>query len=467
MANGENSAWIKKRKFGHRDSTYYSKHPNLSQTEPICSAFYHPAAIQSQRISERGLELRDALKGIENDKGQQKKIAKKLEDLEAKFKNEEFAARKLQRISLALANFFHASCAGNLSLLKAVLRSFLARNDIRGLLPDEFQSFFGKDAAAAQGMLKALKAFLGLYKTKGSRDATTQNCHNAVATAVVTGDETEKRSLRKISRVSGISRRAVKLASLRRSDTAASWKLVERVTRSDKLPDWCLNLVDRWWHSEGSCEDNMHKNAVRIYSVTNPGEYSIHYRRYFIGNSQDCANLFYESQEYAEIKERLSLQLESRAIEAGRKLGSSSDRVFIGRQRLMKYKCPCIKKRGLTVCDCKVCNRVYLNLPTWHKRRRATHKGCGCNLKMTSSVDELEKAILCQRVEILSYQIPGISKPFCMPPRRCADGNCIKANIFNRKSESQCGWHQLQTCKADFGTEGLVRWWDYEPRLRS
>ena len=88
-------------------------------------------------------------------------------------------------------------------------------------------------------------------------------------------------------------------------------------------------------------------------------------------------------------------------------MASRSEGVVIGRRQLAEAKCPCIKERKATQCDCELCTFVTLGLgrlnlarPGWHEAFARTNGGKGCSCPLHDFSSEAEAAATAEAAAV-------------------------------------------------------------------
>ena len=141
-------------------------------------------------------------------------------------------------------------------------------------------------------------------------------------------------------------------------DRAGGWKRVKRARNANRV-DYAI--VGEAWESDLlSTPDNQNKELVKIYlgpdPVTGEQQYDVHPRRAQLYTNRKSLEKFRCSQ-YA-------MRLREAARAAGRKGG-----VILGKRQLVEARCPCIKRRKPSECDCLHHTFVELNLHAWDVAR--------------------------------------------------------------------------------------------------
>ena len=140
-------------------------------------------------------------------------------------------------------------------------------------------------------------------------------------------------------------------------DRASGWKRVKRA-RNSNLVDYAI--VGEAWESDLlSTPDNQNKELVKIYlgpdPVTGEQQYDVHSRRAQLYTNRKSLCVF-RSSHYAS-------RLRQSACAAGR------PGVILGKRQLLEARCPCIKRRKPSECDCLHHTFVELNLHAWDVAR--------------------------------------------------------------------------------------------------
>jgi len=92
-----------------------------------------------------------------------------------------------------------------------------------------------------------------------------------------------------------------------KTEAEGGWRLIATKGHSDRM-DW--SPVARWWHTEGSTEDNDSKGPVRVSLSKNGGRvdddgavlFEVHHRRYPNDNRRRLRQHFLASAEYGAMK---------------------------------------------------------------------------------------------------------------------------------------------------------------------
>lgn len=278
-------------------------------------------------------------------------------------------------------------------------------------------------------------------------------------------------------------------------------------------------IVDEFWHSElASDPDNQNKEKVGVYlGVDANGDalYDLHPRRAQTGNLITLLGKFRKSEFGKRFRDETATKKRPKGAQ-------------LGRRQLAEARCPCIKKRSATQCDCQLCTYVEENLTHLHKARRSWHaaeqeKGSGCRchihkwLALSTVEEETEEAIWHtaaaaasepdaelssrwleataaaesirgKRARALSYDgmtaspdalidallpcgkrsYPDYSvtgaSVFRCHDRACAEGTCPK-QIFDRRNA--CGWENLFSidCPLESSKE-RYDWWIWSKQQR-
>jgi hypothetical protein len=150
-------------------------------------------------------------------------------------------------------------------------------------------------------------------------------------------------------------------------DRAGGWKRVKRAHNANRV-DYSI-VTEAWESSLLSTPDNQNKELVKIYHkpeqvkiylgpdpVTGQQQYDVHPRRAQLYTNRKSLEVF-RCSEYA------TRQREA-ARAAGRKGG-----VIVGKRQLVEARCPCIKRRKPSECDCLHHTFVELNLHAWDVAR--------------------------------------------------------------------------------------------------
>ena len=141
-------------------------------------------------------------------------------------------------------------------------------------------------------------------------------------------------------------------------DRAGGWRRIKRA-RNANCVDYAI-VAEAWESDLLSTPDNQNKELVKIYlgrdPVTGDQLYDVHPRRAQLYTNRQSLEKF-RCSEYA------TRQREA-ARAAGRKGG-----VIVGKRQLVEARCPCIKRRKPSECDCLHHTFVELNLHAWDVAR--------------------------------------------------------------------------------------------------
>jgi hypothetical protein len=163
--------------------------------------------------------------------------------------------------------------------------------------------------------------------------------------------------------------------------------------------------------------------------------------------------------------------------------------VAVGVKLLTKGRCPCVKPRHASECDCKICSLVHHNLRIFNKSRqvwwkRYTTCACAtCSDEQTNaawrgtskSLRALEGALLpCGKVP---YRRSRSTTGRRLRYRKCTQGNCAfgKPPAFRPPCPGRtaadfklCGWGKVvpKPCPIEHSDTERMRWHAWEPRLR-
>ena len=140
-------------------------------------------------------------------------------------------------------------------------------------------------------------------------------------------------------------------------DRAGGWQRVKRARNSNKVD---YSIVGEAWESDLlSTPDNQNKEQVNIYlgpdPVTGKQLYDVHSRRAQLYTNRKSLEVFRGSHHATRLRES--------ARAAGR------PGVILGKRQLVEARCPCIKRRKPTECDCLHHTFMELNLHHWDVAR--------------------------------------------------------------------------------------------------
>lgn len=155
-----------------------------------------------------------------------------------------------------------------------------------------------------------------------------------------------------------------------------------------------LAFLDEAWHSELlSTPDNQNKHRIRVDLGTDPqtGEklYDIHDRRAQLASTKQLLAVFRNSEYAARLREAT-------------KTSTRPNGVKVGIKQFTEARCPCIKVRKPSQCDCEQCTYVIENLykfniarANWHAaHKRSVGFRCQCFIHRALTLAELVEADL-------------------------------------------------------------------------
>ena len=141
-------------------------------------------------------------------------------------------------------------------------------------------------------------------------------------------------------------------------DRAGGWKRVKRARNANRV-DYAI-AGEAWESDLLSTPDNQNKELVKIFlgpdPVTGEQQYDVHPRRAQLYTNRKSLQRF-RCSHYA-------TRLRESARAGGRKGG-----VILGKRQLVEARCPCIKRRKPSECDCLHHTFVELNLHAWDVAR--------------------------------------------------------------------------------------------------
>lgn len=189
------------------------------------------------------------------------------------------------------------------------------------------------------------------------------------------------------ARLSGLGYRQLHRGSDQRrelEDRACGWRRVRTAEHKDKVNYGPLN---DFWHSDlASTEDNQNKYMVRVFLGRDPETkemlYDLHPRRAATCTLRAAVDIFRASEFGGRIRQTSA---------ASSKTGTAA---VVGRKQLALAKCPCVKERKASQCDCEKCTQITLSLARFHRARTGWHsafatanggKACSCALHDFSS----------------------------------------------------------------------------------
>jgi hypothetical protein len=289
-----------------------------------------------------------------------------------------------------------------------------------------------------------------------------------------------------------------------------------------------LQIITDWWHSDlASTEDNQNKQPIRVYHADDgrpracalkraarlarrtttaiatattpavdaspadaaadaaagdedgspPRAYDIHWRRAQLVSIKASLIAFHSSPH-------------AKLLAEATKTAKRPNGVVVGVKLLKKGRCPCVKPRRTSECDCKICSLVHHNLPIFNKSRQIWWKRstceCGtCSSEQTKkawrvvskSLRALESTLLpCGKVPYPQISFEG-RPPFEMYHRECTLGSCEfgKPPSFrppcparDANNNTLCGWAKVfpKPCPIEYSETERMRWHAWEPRLR-
>lgn len=155
-------------------------------------------------------------------------------------------------------------------------------------------------------------------------------------------------------------------------DRAQGWKRIKRSSNSNRLD---YSIVSEAWESDLlSVPDNQNKELVKVFfgpdPVTGEQQYDIHPRRAQLYTNKKSLEKF-----------RCSMYA-TRLREAARATGFTKRDIILGKRQLVEARCPCIKRRKPSECDCLHHTFVEVNLHAWDAARegaRAAAREKGIN----------------------------------------------------------------------------------------
>lgn len=167
---------------------------------------------------------------------------------------------------------------------------------MRSRLPD-------KDDDARDEIINASRSFLkGIMASRGRRTDVESTAFWAAAVALIPSDVLKNRKGRAIMRLLDIDYRVVKKASEMRAGLEDGSKIWKHVTTAKHCDTASWQHVVQWLHSdEASCEDNAHKEMVRIDIGVEKGvhEYVFHRARILLDTKGALLVKFKSSSTYA------------------------------------------------------------------------------------------------------------------------------------------------------------------------
>ena len=275
---------------------------------------------------------------------------------------------------------------GGLELTRQIVQRFCDSPEVRPLLTAKVleRRRDAVDGAAAAEIIKAAKGFFTQLlkaprgkeaKRGGRRNDDDRNAHAAALAALLPSNLFEDRLGRAAMRLLGLtSYRQAKRGTDTRGEMeerGGGWKRLKTSEHYDKVS---FKIVHEFWHSElASDPDNQNKEKVGIYlGLDEKGNrlYDLHERRVRNGNLEHLLAVFHGSP-YGERfrKETATPKRPNGAV--------------LRRKDLTDARCPCIKKRKASQCDCQLCTYVEDNLRRWHKARSGWHRAklpCTCHI---------------------------------------------------------------------------------------
>jgi len=273
---------------------------------------------------------------------------------------------------------------GNLELTEKVISKFLDMPEVKRLLPEHVRLSQKEhaDLRTATVLLEAARGFFNEHlASNGRRNETDRNAFWAGLAALIPPDIFASRRGRAAMRILHLPYRTIKKAEAVRQEVEqkGGWTQMKAKPRSNRID---LELINEWWHTEAaSNEDNQNKEATPVYHDGRAAAGSdeaaaqvhcdTHFRRYQLGSDKEALKEFHSSPQYAQLCRETATDNRPNGVQVGRKL-------------LVKGRCPCIKVRRASECDCTICTFVILNLPLWHRARklwlRASEAGCECEV---------------------------------------------------------------------------------------
>lgn len=283
---------------------------------------------------------------------------------------------------------------GGYALVKRVIEQFLNMPSVKLMLPDDVRERQGKMADAKHAvelMGYAKEFFTGIFGVGfrgGRRSDEDRNAYAAASAAFLPRDLFAKRGrAAAAARLSGLGYRQLHRGSDQRrelEDRACGWRRVRTAEHKDKVNYGPLN---DFWHSDlASTEDNQNKYMVRVFLGRDPETkemlYDLHPRRAATCTLRAAVDIFRASEFGGRICQTSA---------ASSKTGTAA---VVGRRQLALAKCPCVKERKASQCDCEKCTQITLSLARFHRARTGWHsafatanggKACSCALHDFSS----------------------------------------------------------------------------------
>lgn len=384
---------------------------------------------------------------------------------------------------------------GDLKLTRNIISNFLELPLVKRLLPEELRKKQAEnvDAGTAKILLEAARDFFNdIMATRGRRSDEDRNAFWAGLVALIPANILEDRRGRAAMRLLNVQYRHVKQATILRTavEQKRGWTQLVSSCHKDRVD---LKLIREWWHTDAaSMEDNMKKEKVKVFhdgphpsgsdEANSIVAYEEHMRRLQLAGNKESLSAFKESPQYALLCEETKTARRPNGVQVGIKL-------------VCKARCPCVKRRAVTECDCTICSFVIVNLPIWHRARgqwRAhADPPCACAVcaseddelsklywSCTSSIGALERALTpCGLVEHPDFTLPDAQRPFRAFKRECVSGKCaMRQPSFFRPTPPPsnpnarvCGWDGLFAAPCPLETESEVpfKYHAWEPRLRS
>ena len=259
---------------------------------------------------------------------------------------------------------------GSMNLTQKVLIRFLDMPEVREVLPAELRKKHAdsKSHEVRQKLIETAKSFIArVYKSAGRRTDINRNAMAAGLAQMLPPDLFTSRQGRAACRELGISYRQAKRGSqLNREslDWGAGWREIRSGEHYDKVG---YGPVRDAWHDPLLSEvDNQNKELIRVDVGLDPktGErvYEWHPRRAQQASTKALLPIFRSST----FAQQLSEQTKTRKRPNGVKLGA---------RQFALAKCPCVKKRKASECDCPECTYVDRNLAVVHAARSGWLRG--------------------------------------------------------------------------------------------
>ena len=345
-----------------------------------------------------GRALREELERVSRLRGRKEGYSKQadaaLDALKAQAPSDADGKRQLESLAKQRVRDLRdeAFSYGGFELTRQILARFVEMPAVREALPDELKrrQADAKGQAVRQTLVETAKSFIArVYKSAGRRTDVDRNAMAAGLAQMLPASLFESRQGRAACRELGISyRQAKRGAELngKSMDWGPGWRGIKSGEHFDKVG---YGPVRTAWHDQLlSTEDNQNKEQVRVDvgldSKTGERVYEWHPRRAQHASDRHLLPVFRRSSFAAQLREQT-------------RTAKRPNGVKLGPRQFAMAKCPCVKKRKATECDCPECTYVDRNLSVVHAARAGWHRAvrqriggapCDCHIHRWPRVAE-------------------------------------------------------------------------------